>query len=216
MRNLPRRLTVSPSMRAGIARARNTFRRSAFRYCVDAPLTVRKRCTIRTRKLPSSMKSWQKNYGRMAMRLVNKFNLRARPHGRQRITAAVAPAHSVKARGPKKCRSKLSELFHTRASLFERDPSGAIYLPFAGGFQSEVFFHIRLAPGAARDAMATTDLLRRTIREVDSSVPILELKSFSQHLDSNLQLWLVRASATLFTTFGTLALVLAVVGVYGV
>src|SRR6202030_1242527 len=105
---------------------------------------------------------------------------------------------------------------HTRASLFERDPSGAIYLPFAGGFQSEFFFHIRFAPGAARDAMVTTDLLRRTIREVDSSVPILELKSFSQHLDSNLQLWLVRAAATLFTTFGALALVLAVVGVYGV
>ncbi|MEY2555855.1 MAG: hypothetical protein QOF93_999 [Verrucomicrobiota bacterium] len=105
---------------------------------------------------------------------------------------------------------------HTRASLFERDPSGAIYLPFAGGFQSEVFFHIRFAPGAARDAMATTDLLRRTVREVDSSVPILELKSFSQHLDSNLQLWLVRAAATLFSTFGALALVLAVVGVYGV
>ncbi len=105
---------------------------------------------------------------------------------------------------------------HTRASLFEKDPSGAIYLPFAGGFQSEVFFHVRFVRGAARDAMATTDLLRRTVREVDSSVPILELKSFSQHLDSNLQLWLVRAAATLFSTFGALALVLAVVGVYGV
>ncbi len=105
---------------------------------------------------------------------------------------------------------------HTRANLFEKDPSGAVYLPFAGGFQSEVFFHIKFAPGAARDAMATTDLLRRTVRNVDSSVPILELKSFSQHLDGNLQLWLVRAGATLFSTFGALALVLAVVGVYGV
>jgi putative ABC transport system permease protein len=105
---------------------------------------------------------------------------------------------------------------HTRASLFERDPSGAIYLPFAGGFQSEVFFHIKFARGTARDAAATTDLLRRTIREVDGAIPILELKSFAQHLESNLQLWLVRAGAALFSVFGALALGLAVVGVYGV
>ncbi|HJT44659.1 MAG TPA: FtsX-like permease family protein, partial [Chthoniobacterales bacterium] len=105
---------------------------------------------------------------------------------------------------------------HTRASLFERDPSGAIYLPFAGGFQSEVFFHVKFAPGPNRNASATTDLLRRTVREVDSAVPILELRSFSQHLDANLQLWLVRAGATLFSVFGGLALGLAVLGVYGV
>jgi predicted permease len=105
---------------------------------------------------------------------------------------------------------------HTRASLFHKDLSGAIYLPFAGGFQSEVFFQIKFAPNAARDARTTTDLLRRTVRDVDSSIPILELKSFSQHLDSNLQLWLVRAGATLFSIFGALALGLSILGIYGV
>jgi predicted permease len=105
---------------------------------------------------------------------------------------------------------------HTRASLFEKDSSGAIYLPFAGGFQSEVFFHIKFAANAVRNPGATTDLLRRTVRDVDSAVPILELRSFSQHLDANIQLWLVRAGATLFSVFGGLALGLAVLGVYGV
>ena len=62
----------------------------------------------------------------------------------------------------------------------------------------------------------TADLLRRTVRESDNSVPILELKSFAQHLDSNLQLWIVRAGAALFSIFGGLALGLAVVGLYGV
>jgi ABC-type antimicrobial peptide transport system permease subunit len=51
---------------------------------------------------------------------------------------------------------------------------------------------------------------------VDSAIPILELKSFAQHLDSNLQLWIVRAGAALFSIFGGLALALAVVGLYGV
>ena len=105
---------------------------------------------------------------------------------------------------------------HTRSSLFDKDPGGALYLPFAGGFQSDVFFHLKFAPGAGRDAAATTDLIRRTVREVDSAVPILSLKTFAQHLDGNFELWIVRAGATMFSIFGGLALVLATVGIYGV
>ena len=105
---------------------------------------------------------------------------------------------------------------HTRDNLFEKDPRGLIYVPFAGGFQSNVFFHVRFAPGAGRDPSATADLIRRTVREVDAAVPVLSLKSFAQHLDSNLQLWVVRAGAALFTVFGVLALGLAAVGLYGV
>jgi len=54
------------------------------------------------------------------------------------------------------------------------------------------------------------------VRDVDPSVPILSLGTFAQHLDSNLDLWLVRAGAALFSIFGGLALCLAVVGLYGV
>ncbi len=42
------------------------------------------------------------------------------------------------------------------------------------------------------------------------------MRTFAQHLDSNLDLWLVRAGAALFSIFGLLALGLAVVGLYGV
>src|SRR5207244_7519950 len=45
---------------------------------------------------------------------------------------------------------------------------------------------------------------------------IISLRTFAQHLDSNLDLWLVRAGAALFSIFGGLALSLAVVGLYGV
>jgi len=54
------------------------------------------------------------------------------------------------------------------------------------------------------------------VRDVDPSIPILSLRTFAQHLDSNLDLWLVRAGAALFSIFGGLALGLAVVGLYGV
>jgi ABC-type antimicrobial peptide transport system permease subunit len=59
-------------------------------------------------------------------------------------------------------------------------------------------------------------LIRRAVRDVDPSLPIFSLRTFAQHLDSNLDLWLVRAGAALFSIFGALALGLAVVGLYGV
>ncbi|HEX8899137.1 MAG TPA: FtsX-like permease family protein [Chthoniobacterales bacterium] len=104
----------------------------------------------------------------------------------------------------------------TKQQLFEKDPHGQIYLPFARGFQSNVSFFVRfrsLAPGSEG---STADLLRRTVREVDPALPVLSLKSFAQHLDSNFQLWIVRAGAAMFSVFGALALGLAVVGLYGV
>ncbi len=105
---------------------------------------------------------------------------------------------------------------YTRQSLFAKDPNGTLYLPFAGGFQSNVFFQIKFAPNAGRDPGATADLIRRTVREVDAAVPVLSLKTFAQHLDGNIELWIVRAGAALFSVFGGLALALATVGVYGV
>ena len=104
----------------------------------------------------------------------------------------------------------------TRHALFEKEPAGGIYLPFARGFQSDLFFVVRfhsLPPGSES---TTADLLRRTVRDLDPSIPILSLRTFAQHLDSNLDLWLVRAGAALFSIFGGLALGLAVVGLYGV
>ena len=105
---------------------------------------------------------------------------------------------------------------YTPGSLFEKDPAGALYLPFAASFQSNVFFHLKFAPGAGRDVGVTADLIRRTVHEIDPAVPILGLKTFAQHLDGNFELWIVRAGAGLFSIFGGLALLLASVGIYGV
>jgi predicted permease len=104
----------------------------------------------------------------------------------------------------------------TRHALFEKDAAGGIYLPFARGFQSDVSFFVRFRSLASGSEAATADLLRRTVRDLDPSLPILSLRTFAQHLDSNLDLWLVRAGAALFSIFGGLALGLAVVGLYGV
>ena len=104
----------------------------------------------------------------------------------------------------------------TRSALFQKEPGTALYLPFARGFQSNVFLHVKFASLPPGQEAAAADLIRRTVRNVDGALPILSLRTFAQHLDANISLWLVRAGAGLFSVFGGLALGLAVVGVYGV
>jgi len=105
----------------------------------------------------------------------------------------------------------------TRHQLFaDEEAAGAIYLPFARGFQSDVSFFVRFHSLTPENEALTADLLRRTVREVDPSLPIISLQTFTHYLDSNLDLWIVRAGAALFSVFGGVALGLAVVGLYGV
>ena len=42
------------------------------------------------------------------------------------------------------------------------------------------------------------------------------LETFQQHLDSNMQIWIIRSGATLFSVFGGLALLLTVSGLFSV
>jgi predicted permease len=100
--------------------------------------------------------------------------------------------------------------------LFETEPVGSLYLPFARGFQNDVFFFVKFASLPSSSESATADLLRRTVQSVDPLLPVLELRTFRKHMDGNPQLWIVRAGAAMFSIFGALALSLAVVGVYGV
>lgn len=104
----------------------------------------------------------------------------------------------------------------TRASFFEKEKPGTLYLPTVHGFQNATFFIVKFAALDRAGERAAADLVRRTAREVDPLLPILSLKTFAQNLEGNVELWLVRAGAALFSIFGGLALVLAVVGIYGV
>ncbi len=103
-----------------------------------------------------------------------------------------------------------------RNRLFEKEPVGSLYLPFPRGFQSDAFFFVKFASLSKSSESATADLLRRTVQSVDPLLPVLELRTFEKHMDGNPQLWIVRAGAALFSIFGGLALLLAVIGVYGV
>src|SRR6266850_949104 len=57
----------------------------------------------------------------------------------------------------------------TRHALFEKESAGGIYLPFARGFQSDVFFIVRFHSLPSGSDSTTADLLRRAVRDFDPS-----------------------------------------------
>jgi predicted permease len=105
---------------------------------------------------------------------------------------------------------------NVRGSVIEKRPRGAIYLPFARGFQNNVFFFVQYASLNRTAIPDLADAIRRAVRETDPTLPVLALKTFPQHLETNMEIWVIRTGATLFSIFGGLALALAIVGVYGV
>ncbi len=103
-----------------------------------------------------------------------------------------------------------------RTSLFSKNKGRAIYVPFAQGYQSTVQFHVRPANPAPGSAALLIDAVRREMHSAASGVPIFKVRTFRQHLDASADLWITRIGAMLFSLFGGLALLLAVVGLYGV
>ena len=102
-------------------------------------------------------------------------------------------------------------------SLFsKKNREYAIYVPFAQGFQSNVQFHVRTAANTPAVTVTLIDIVRREVREAAPGVPVFHVRTFRQHLETSADLWITRIGATLFSIFGGLALVLAVVGLYGV
>jgi predicted permease len=104
----------------------------------------------------------------------------------------------------------------TRWERFGSGAGGQIYVPFAQGLRSDVFFQVRTTSGATASDPAFLDLLRREVRLAAPGVPVFTAKTFRQHLDADPQLWLVRSAAVMVSVFAGLTLVLAVVGIYGV
>src|SRR5262249_5535433 len=103
----------------------------------------------------------------------------------------------------------------TRHDLFasEADPAPHVYAAYGSLFRARMLLHVRTSSAANDQTMVAT--LQREIRALDSGLPILGARTMISHRDASLTEWAVRAAATLFSTFGALALILATIGVYG-
>lgn len=100
-----------------------------------------------------------------------------------------------------------------RDRLFTSEPQAHVYLPTARTPVTNTQMHI--ATRRAPDATLVSDV-RSTLRQADAQVPVLLVKTFTDFLDGNFEIWTLRTGAQLFGAFALLALTLATAGVYGV
>ena len=103
-----------------------------------------------------------------------------------------------------------------RHEMFDKAPVAHFYLPFGRNFRAGMHVHARLTSQTREAEAAALTALRREVRAVDERLPLLGLKTLTEHRDSSILYWVVRAGAQMFTVFGAVAVFLAVVGLYAV
>ena len=95
-------------------------------------------------------------------------------------------------------------------------PRPHVYVAFGQHYQADMNIHLRAARSGAQAQAALLESVRREIRAVDERLPLIALKTLRGHLESSFDLWIVKTGARMFGIFGAVALLVAMVGLYGV
>jgi predicted permease len=101
-----------------------------------------------------------------------------------------------------------------REEVIDPGPTEHFYVPSGRHPRGEMHLTVRAAQAASEASLLQS--IRRELRAADPQLPVLALKTMQRFHESSLGLWMLRAGGYMFTLLGVLALVLAVVGVYGV
>ncbi|MEY2572967.1 MAG: putative transport system permease protein [Verrucomicrobiota bacterium] len=91
-----------------------------------------------------------------------------------------------------------------------------MFVPLAVAQSGNVYLHVRIASNHRPAVAAMVPSVRQMLRAVDPDLPVLGIAPFVDLMEKSVGLWIVRLGAILFGVFGGIALLLAVVGVYGV
>ncbi len=91
-----------------------------------------------------------------------------------------------------------------------------IFVPLAQGYSGNVFLHLRLNTQDRQAVAGMIPTVRQMLRNIDPDIPVLGITPFVDLMQRSVGLWVVKLGATLFGAFGGIALLLAIVGVYGV
>jgi predicted permease len=91
-----------------------------------------------------------------------------------------------------------------------------LFVPLAQGYNGQTYLHVRLNTQDRHMVVAIMPTLRQALREIDPDLPLLQMTPYVDLMEKSPNLWIVKLGAMLFGAFGCIALLLAVVGVYGV
>jgi predicted permease len=91
-----------------------------------------------------------------------------------------------------------------------------LYVPFGQQYMADMHIHLRTAPMGDDAAVRFLGTVRQEIRAVDSGLPVLGVRTLRAHVEASADYWLMQTGARMFSLFGGIALLLAVIGLYGV
>jgi len=91
-----------------------------------------------------------------------------------------------------------------------------LFVPLAQAYNGQIYFHVRVGTPDRHAVVAMMPTLRQSLREIDPNLPLLQMSPYVDLIEKSPSLWIVKLGAVLFGVFGCIALLLAVVGVYGV
>lgn len=94
---------------------------------------------------------------------------------------------------------------------FGEPPIPIMYFSYRDRPRAAGEIHVRTRPGA--ETLLANDV-RRIVRELDSTIPVFNVRTFAEHMETNL--FLRRIPARLFMVLGPLLLFFAAIGIYSV
>jgi ABC-type antimicrobial peptide transport system permease subunit len=97
--------------------------------------------------------------------------------------------------------------------LFEKERPAEIYVPLGQDFQPDLKLHVRVAPGVNPAHLMTA--ARDTLRQLDPRIPVTEIKTLAVFHRDGPSVRIARLGSMLFGAFGGLALLLSLIGIYG-
>ncbi len=99
----------------------------------------------------------------------------------------------------------------TLSNAFGEPPTPVLYFSYRDGAPPLGEIHVRTRPGSE---MAMIPEVRRAVQSVDPELPVFNVRTLTQHVDTNLVFR--RVPARLFVILGPLLLVLVAAGIYAV
>ncbi len=98
---------------------------------------------------------------------------------------------------------------NSKHRTLDEEPRLVLYLPLQQQFESQMILHLR----SAVESLSLIAAVRSETRRLDANLPLFEVKTLAQRLNESI--WPQRTMSTLLIIFGLLALLLAVIGLYG-
>jgi predicted permease len=91
-----------------------------------------------------------------------------------------------------------------------------VYIPFGQQYQADMQIHLKVAARGPEAEKRMLETIRHEIHATDDRLPLLALTTMREHMESGIEIWVVRTGAHILEIFGSVALFLAIIGLYAI